>query len=70
MLLNKFDNKKKTAAALDLLHQILEHEKEKDKEHQINSLKKAKGSQAIGESFTIHYLKNLRELLLLIQKDL
>lgn len=70
---NKFKslkNKEKMAMALDLLHQILEKAKEDDLELKKIKIYQNKGVQTIGDSFVVHYLGNLRELLLLIQRDL
>ncbi len=49
--------------AIRLLDQIIEIATEDDNLHKASALKSGNGSQAIGESWTVHHLKALKQLL-------
>ena len=51
--------------SLELLDQIIDFEKLLDKKHKEVAIANHKASQSIGESWTVHHLKNLRELIIL-----
>ena len=63
------DQIKNLSLSLDLIHQILEVEQQKDILHKKQMIAAHKGSQATGENWTIFHLKTLRELLLEVQKE-
>ena len=51
--------------SLKLLDQIINFEKWLDEKQKIAAVENHKSSQAVGESWTVHHLKNLRELIIL-----
>ena len=48
---------------LNLLDQILDEAKRQDEIDKLEAIKNHKGKQAVGESWFIYHLKNLRELI-------
>ena len=48
---------------IDLLDQIIEHEELENSREKVKKLNEGKGEEAIGESWTLFYLKRLKELL-------
>ena len=48
---------------LNLLDQILDEAKRQDEIHKLKAVKNHKGEQAVGESWLVYHLKNLRELI-------
>ena len=48
---------------LDLLDQILDEAKRQDEIDKLEAIKNHKGERAVGESWLVHHLKNLRELI-------
>jgi hypothetical protein len=51
--------------SLELLDQIIEFEKLIDQEQKKMAMQKHKSSQTVGESWAVHHLKILRELIIL-----
>jgi len=49
--------------AVDLLDQIIEHEEFENRREKVEKIKQGKGEEAVGESWTLFYLKRLKELL-------
>jgi len=49
--------------AVDLLDQIIEHEEFENRREKVEKIKQGKGEEAAGESWTLFYLKRLKELL-------
>ena len=56
-------NADKKDKALDLLDQIIEHVKSEDFEYKRSMIKQHKGSNAVGEGWTLFHLKILKELI-------
>ena len=49
--------------ALELTDQLIEKAKEEDERHKSECLSNGKAEQAVGESFMIHHLKVLKDLI-------
>ncbi|MBC8395231.1 MAG: hypothetical protein H8E05_00910 [Bacteroidetes bacterium] len=49
--------------AVDLLDQIIEHEEFENRRKKVEKIEQGKGEEAMGESWTLFYLKRLKELL-------
>jgi hypothetical protein len=57
------DNEEKIERAISLVEEMLFLAAEQDKKHKAAAIAKGKGEQAIGESWELFYLKNLKDLL-------
>ena len=56
-------DKEKIKAAISMIEEMLELAKHKDDMHKPKAIADGKAEQAIGESWEIYHLKNLKELL-------
>jgi hypothetical protein len=70
MDIQNLENKQKLQVALTLLHTLIEKATEEDQQFKAQKLKNHKALEATGEGYFLYHLKNLRELILLIQRDL
>ena len=57
--------KKDKLRSLELLDQIIDFEKLLDNKRREEAIANHKASQSVGEGWTVHHLKNLRELIIL-----
>tara|TARA_Y100000310_G_scaffold146412_1_gene145726 strand:+ start:2004 stop:2276 length:273 start_codon:yes stop_codon:yes gene_type:complete len=57
------NDKQKIEKALVLLYELIELAEIKDEEHKKQSIAMGKGEEAVGESFSVFYLKMLRKIL-------
>ena len=57
------NNEKKIELALNMVNEMLEIARKADEEHIKASIAAGKGEQAIGESWQVFHLKNLKDLL-------
>ena len=49
--------------AIELVDQLIDVAQQQDVEHKKEAIAKGKGSQAIGDSFMLHHLKRLKQVL-------
>ena len=57
------DNEKKIETALQLTEEMIVIAEKYDRQHKLNAIARGKGAEAVGESWELFYLKNLRDLL-------
>ena len=56
-------NEEKIATAVELVDEMLFLAEEQDKKHKAAAINRGQGEQAIGKSWELFYLKNLKDLL-------
>tara|TARA_Y100000310_G_C19954883_1_gene478528 strand:+ start:150 stop:335 length:186 start_codon:yes stop_codon:yes gene_type:complete len=56
-------NKEKIEKAICLVDEMISLAAEQDKKHKVNAIARNKAEEAVGESWELFYLKNLRDLL-------